>query len=272
MTKQPDTPIFVANWKMHGNVQAVQQFVSEISGVAAQMLGNSAIGARVIFCPPSCYLPHAVQAMQPKAQQHFAIGAQASHKAAKGAHTGDVSAQMLRDLGVCYSLVGHSEIRTSRGLNDEDVAQEAQALQQAHVTPIICIGESLADYESGQTNAVLSRQLAPLHTVLQGACMLAYEPVWAIGTGKTPGLQEIEAAHQHIKAEMKKLVQMGQQVRDSQPPLLYGGSVKVKNIAAILAQPSVDGVLVGSASLECDGFKALLQAGVEKNLQAAASA
>lgn len=256
MTKTPPDITLIANWKMYGNSANTVEF-------SDYLLKNShhwPQGTKVIFCPPACYLPVATQVLGKEKRGAVSVGAQSAHAQQNGAHTGDISAVMLKDVGCAYALVGHSENRQSRHLSDADVAAEAQAVQQAGLVPVICIGESLEDYTNGQAFAVLTRQIQAFLPHMQGAYLLAYEPVWAIGSGKTPTLAEIEKAHQHIKAQLQSVSHNVKQVRDSTPPVLYGGSVKHDNIKNILDLPSVDGALIGSASLSVAGFEAVLQA------------
>ena len=185
------------------------------------------------------------------------VGGQDCHAKASGAHTGDISAEMLRDGGASHVIVGHSERRADCGETDAIVRAKAEAAWRAGLLPIVCIGETLADREAGRTLAVLETQLKG--SIPSGATaarmIVAYEPVWAIGTGKTPTTPEVAAAHAHIRKVLEGLMSEASLVR-----LLYGGSVKGSNAAELLAAGNVDGALVGGASLKADEFLAIANA------------
>jgi triosephosphate isomerase len=196
----------------------------------------------VVVCPPYVSLAASVQAL---AGTEIGVFAQSCHWAEDGAFTGEISAQMLRELGVYGTLVGHSERRQLFGETDETVGRRVHAALEAGLHVIACVGETEAEREAGDTDEVLRRQLAVLEP--DESLVIAYEPVWAIGTGKTATPEIAEAAHQTIKS-----------VIDA--PVLYGGSVKPDNAAELLAQPGIDGALVGGASLEVDSFAAICRA------------
>jgi triosephosphate isomerase len=183
------------------------------------------------------------------------VGGQDCHADASGAHTGDVSAEMLADAGARWVIVGHSERRTDHGETDEQVRAKAAAGLRAGLTPIICVGETLAQRKAGETLAVLARQIAA--SVPSGAAniVVAYEPVWAIGTGLTPTIAEIDEAHRHLRAKLGSVVPDAQAVR-----ILYGGSVKPSNAGEILGVADVDGALVGGASLKVADFLPIVAA------------
>jgi triosephosphate isomerase len=186
------------------------------------------------------------------------IGGQDCHVAASGAHTGDISAEMIADAGGTLVIVGHSERRTDHGESDEEVRAKAEAAWRAGLTAIVCIGETESQRRGGETDAVLSRQVAG--SVPDGATaanmVVAYEPVWAIGTGLTPSTDDIRAAHAHIRAELAgRLGSEADAIR-----ILYGGSVKPGNAAEIMGLPGVDGALVGGASLKAADFLAIVAA------------
>lgn len=230
------------NWKMNGARADLIQLdpILSLSGPACEIL----------LCLPATLI-HAASA---RADGRIAIGAQDCHIAPKGAHTGDISAAMLVDAGASHVILGHSERRTDHGETSALVAQKAAAAQAAGLTAIICIGETLAEREAGQTLAVIGRQLAAsLPAGAHGSnTVLAYEPVWAIGTGRTPTVDQITEVHGFIRG------QLGEQGNDMR--LLYGGSVKADNAAAIFALSNVDGALVGGASLKAADFAPIIQA------------
>jgi triosephosphate isomerase len=232
-------PLIAGNWKMHGSLREAAALAE---GVAA---GASGLKAELLVCPPFPYLVPVAAALQGKA---VAIGAQDCHAEAKGAHTGDVSAPMLKDVGASYVILGHSERRADHGETDAAVRAKAGAALAAGLTPIVCVGETLAEREAGKAEEVVSGQLAgslPEGFVAAGG-VVAYEPVWAIGTGRTPTEADIAAMHTAMRGLVGKTTR-----------LLYGGSVKPGNAAAILALANVDGALVGGASLVAADFLAI---------------
>ncbi|TML72361.1 MAG: triose-phosphate isomerase [Actinobacteria bacterium] len=198
--------------------------------------------ADVVVCPPFVSLATAVQLL---AGTEIAVAAQNVHWDSEGAFTGEVSPTMLRELGVYGAIVGHSERRQFFGETDETVARRAEAALAAGLSVIACVGETQAEREAGETEEVLRRQMSVLPHDEQ--LVVAYEPVWAIGTGKTATPQIAQDAHSFIKSLLDA-------------PVLYGGSVKPDNAAELLGQPAVDGALVGGASLEVDSFTAICRA------------
>ena len=208
----------------------------------------------MLVCPPATLVMAVADAVKGSG---LLVGGEDCHAKASGAHTGDVSAEMLRDAGASHVIVGHSERRTDHGETDAVVRAKAEAAWRAGLVPIVCIGETLAEREAGRTLVVLETQLKG--SVPTGATaaklIVAYEPVWAIGTGKTPTTPEVAAAHAHIRKVLGGLVQDAAAVR-----LLYGGSVKGSNAAELLAAGDVDGALVGGASLKADEFLAIAKA------------
>jgi triosephosphate isomerase (TIM) len=196
----------------------------------------------VVVCPPYVSLAVAVQLL---AGTEIAVGAQNVHWESEGPFTGEISAPMLRELGVYGTLVGHSEWRQIFGETDETVAKRARAALAAGLFVIACVGETEEERERGETEDVLRRQVSVLDA--DDNLVLAYEPVWAIGTGKTATPEMAQEAHAHIKSLLDV-------------PVLYGGSVKPDNAAELLAQPAIDGALVGGASLELDSFTAICRA------------
>jgi triosephosphate isomerase len=196
----------------------------------------------VVVCPPYVSLEPAVQAL---AGTEIGVFAQSCHWETEGAFTGEVSAQMLRELGVYGTLVGHSERRRWFGETDETVARRAAAALAAGLHVIACVGETLEEREAGETSAVLRRQVSVLEH--DDNLVIAYEPVWAIGTGRTATPELAQQAHEVVK----ELLDV---------PVLYGGSVKPENAAELLVQPAVDGALVGGASLDLESFAAICRA------------
>jgi triosephosphate isomerase len=232
----------VANWKMHGSTLRVQAFVYEVNAA----LASAPSALQCVFCPPSAYLAVAAQALPQNAR--LALGAQNCHAAKEGPHTGCVSAPMLADAGCRYVIIGHSECRAA-GETDVQVQAKATAAMEAGLMPIICIGESLEAYTAKKTAQMLDAQLAPLAKLAVGHYLIAYEPIWAIGSGKTPTTAEITAAHVHIKSAL-----------GSETHVLYGGSVNAGNIGEILSLPEVSGALIGGASLEIETMRAMIAA------------
>src|SRR3954470_5322314 len=197
-----------------------------------------------VVCPPNVSLAVAVQLL---AGTEIGVAAQNVHWQAEGAYTGEVSAQMLREVGVYGAIVGHSERRQYFGETDDDVSRRVHAALQAGLFVIACVGETAAERERGETEDVLRRQLAVLEP--DDNLVIAYEPVWAIGTGQTATPELAQEAHSFIKARL-------------QAPVLYGGSVKPENARDLLMQPDVDGALVGGASLELESFSAICRAAI----------
>ncbi len=236
------------NWKMNG----LRDSLSELQAIAA----GAGSGCEVAVCPPATLIATAVDAV---AGTPVAIGGQDCHAAAKGAHTGDIAAEMIADAGGKLVIVGHSERRTDHGETDAEVRAKTEAAWRAGLTAILCIGETEAERRGGQTEAVLTRQIAG--SVPDGASadklVIAYEPVWAIGTGLTPSNDDIVAAHAHIRAELAG--RLGQGEADAMR-ILYGGSVKPDNAATIMALDGVDGGLVGGASLKAADFLPIVAA------------
>jgi triosephosphate isomerase (TIM) len=240
--------LVAGNWKMNGTSASL----AEIDAVMAGLSGTS---AEVAICPPATLIAQAVWKSKGSA---LMIGGQDCHPKASGAHTGDISAEMIADAGGKLVIVGHSERRADHGEGDDLVRQKAEAGWRAGLLVILCIGETEAQRKSGETNAVLSKQLEG--SVPEGASaenmVVAYEPVWAIGTGLTASSDDIAAAHAHIRARLaERFGDGGRAIR-----ILYGGSVKPGNAAEILALDDVDGALVGGASLKAADFLGIVAA------------
>jgi triosephosphate isomerase len=239
-------PLIAGNWKMHGTLAEAAALAGAVRD------GAAGLPADLLVCPSLLHVPAVAAAM---AGSPVAVGAQDCHAAAKGAHTGDVSAPMLRDAGAAFVILGHSERRTDHGETDAGVCAKAVAAAASGLIPIVCVGETEAERLSGQAEAVVERQLAG--SLPDGfAGVVAYEPVWAIGTGRTPTEADIVAIHGVIRARLAaRFGAAGQGMR-----ILYGGSMKPGNAKAILALPHVDGGLVGGASLVAADFLAIARA------------
>lgn len=242
--------IVIGNWKMNGVASALK----ELEGIAAEV-GAAALGCDVMICPPATLISRAAMAAKGSA---VAIGGQDCHWNAAGAHTGDVSAEMIADCGGTAVIVGHSERRTDHAETDEIVQKKAAAALRAGLTAIVCVGETLAERKAGRTLDVVSRQVKgslPAGATAKNT-ILAYEPVWAIGTGLTPTTVEVAEVHGHIRDLLKDFVRSeGEGMR-----ILYGGSVKPSNASELMAVANVNGALVGGASLKTADFMGILKA------------
>lgn len=230
------------NWKMNGLAAAISQ--------ARTIANHPARDIDVLICPPATLLT-AMSTLQ------LATGGQDCHAEPSGAHTGDLSAQMLADAGATYTLTGHSERRTDHAESNATVNAKSAAAHAAGLTAIICIGETLSQRDTGETLTVIDSQLTgsiPDSTTAANT-VIAYEPVWAIGTGKIPTNAEILNVHSHIRAHLTARFQDGDAMR-----ILYGGSVKASNAAEIFAIADVDGALVGGASLTAADFTPIIDA------------
>jgi triosephosphate isomerase len=245
-------PLIAGNWKMNGLRAALQEFTAVMKGY------DAALRARcdLLVCPPATLL---YVASAGAVGSRVATGGQDCHAAESGAHTGDLSAEMLADAGATFVIVGHSERRADHGETDAVVRAKALAALRAGLVPIVCVGETRAEREAGKTLAVVKRQLrGSLPDDASAATLVvAYEPVWAIGTGLTPTTADVAEVHAMIRAELRK--RLG---KDEAPQvrILYGGSVKPSNAADLLAVADVDGALVGGASLKAADFLAIAQA------------
>ena len=240
--------IVAGNWKLHGTRAFATQLVGELAATGAKP------GVELVVLPPMPYLGDLIEDFEGSA---IAFGAQDVSSNEKGAYTGEVSAAMLVDVGARYGLVGHSERRQYHAESSELVARKFLAARNAGLTPILCVGETLEQREAGQTEQVIAAQLEPV-LALAGvqafeAAVLAYEPVWAIGTGRTASPAQAQAVHAFIRGVVSA---HDARIGDCLP-LLYGGSVKPDNAAELFAQPDVDGGLVGGASLVAADFLAI---------------
>ena len=244
-------PLVAGNWKMNGTITGLEE-LRTIGHAFASGLANQ---ADALICPPATLISRAVEMLE---QTPVKVGGQDCHAADHGAHTGDISASMLKEAGATYVIVGHSERRTDHHEDDAAVASKAQAALAVGLVPIICIGETKAERESGQTLDILTRQIegsVPAGVTAQSA-VIAYEPVWAIGTGLTPTAQNVAQAHAHIRERLtEKLGETAQKMR-----ILYGGSVKPANAVELMHVENVDGALVGGASLKASDFLGIAEA------------
>lgn len=244
--------LIAGNWKMHGTLADVRTFADELAA------GISRAGsAGLLICPPAILMNPLLGAFAKAGiGDRVGTGAQDCHAAAKGAHTGDTAAGMVADAGGSHVIVGHSERRADHRETDADVKAKAEAALTAGLIAIVCIGETESDRREGRTNAVLEAQIRG--SMPEGGTaentIVAYEPVWAIGTGLTPTLSDIADAHAHIRAVA------GDYVEAANVAILYGGSVKPGNAGEILVLDGVDGALVGGASLKADDFLGIAEA------------
>ena len=240
--------LMVGNWKMNGSHPANAELLAGIS--AARPFGGD-----VAVCVPFPYLSETAVAL---AGTHIRWGAQDCSAHAQGAYTGEVSAGMLAEFGCRYVIVGHSERRQHHTETDQGVADKAQAALARGLTPIVCVGETLAQREAGETDAVVKRQLsAVIHTLghCAGEMVVAYEPVWAIGTGRVATPEQAQAVHALLRAQLHAATAHAGTMK-----ILYGGSMKPDNAVSLLAQPDIDGGLIGGASLKAADFVALCRA------------
>jgi triosephosphate isomerase len=248
--------IVAGNWKLHGS----RAFATELVGGVAS--GLPVPGVELVILPPLPYLGDLIEDFEGSG---LAFGAQDVSANEKGAYTGEVSAHMLVDVGARYGLCGHSERRQYHRESSELVAKKFRAAVNAGLTPIVCVGESLAEREAGSTEAVLASQLEPVLEIggvqALADAVIAYEPVWAIGTGRTATPEQAQTAHAFIRGQVA--------VRDAKIagslPILYGGSCKPDNAAELFAQPDVDGGLIGGASLVAADFLAIARAMAASN-------
>jgi triosephosphate isomerase (TIM) len=244
-------PLIAGNWKMNGLHDQLKELLTVIKAFAHELDAET----HVALCLPATLIYSGAEIAKGSSLK---IGGQDCHMNDNGAHTGDVSAPMLKDAGAQYVIVGHSERRTDHHESNDSVRQKAQAAQKAGLIAIICIGETEAERKSGATLSILTQQLAgslPDEATSQNT-VIAYEPVWAIGTGLTPTAGDILEAHNHIRSEIiKRFQQDANNIK-----LLYGGSVKPSNAVELLSITNVNGALVGGASLKSSDFLAICEA------------
>ncbi len=245
--------LIAGNWKMNGSLAANEALVHSVKQGLAQALGGK--HAQVALCVPAAYLSQVQQLVKGSGVD---LGSQDVSAHEQGAYTGEISAAMLKDFAVRYAIVGHSERRQYHGETDEQVAHKAQRALSAGITPIVCVGETLAEREAGKTEEVVKRQLAAVIHV-NGHCIseivVAYEPVWAIGTGKTATPEQAQAVHAVLRAQLKAATSHSDRVH-----ILYGGSMNAANAAELLAQPDIDGGLIGGAALKTADFLTIIAA------------
>ena len=248
--------LIAGNWKMNGNLAANKALVIALGkGLKTGALFN----CEVAICVPALYLTQIQTIKMVHADLSLvATGAQDVSARTAGAYSGEISAAMLKDVGCRYAIVGHSERRQYHGETDVLVADKAKAALAEGVTPIVCVGETLAEREAGQTDEVVKRQLAAvIHT--SGHCIseivVAYEPVWAIGTGKTASPTEAQAVHAVLRAQLAAATEHSAIIR-----ILYGGSMNAANAGALLDQSDIDGGLIGGASLKANDFLTIIAA------------
>ena len=244
-------PVLIGNWKMNGNLQLNQELLRRLTP-KLQTLQKC---IDIAVCPPSPYLFQVCDALTCTG---VALGAQNASGYASGAHTGEVSASMLSEMKCRYVLVGHSERRLMYGESNKDIALKFQAVQNAGMTPVLCVGETLEEREAEQTRSVIEQQL---QAVIDQAglpafekAIVAYEPVWAIGTGEVAQPSQIEMVHQSIRAFLSSIAPSKKEDPSQMLRIVYGGSVKSGNAAEIFSLADVDGGLIGGASLEADQF------------------
>jgi len=246
-------PLIAGNWKMNGLFSESSAEIKKLIGLAAT---SGKAGCDILICPPAVLVREMAALSKGTAVQ---IGGQDCHWNISGAHTGDISAEMLKDAGAGYCIVGHSERRSDHGETSATVKAKAEAAIRGGLIAIVCVGETLQQREGGQTLAVISEQVK--QSLPSGATaentVVAYEPVWAIGTGKTPTPADVADVHAHIRSDLKSLMTDADGVR-----LLYGGSVKGSNAAELMALDHVNGALVGGASLTAADFWPIVETGI----------
>jgi triosephosphate isomerase len=244
-------PLVAGNWKMNGTRAQAHALVDGVLRGA-----NDLDNVEIVLCPPFILIPLVAEKLQ-QAPARFGFGAQNLDTHASGAYTGEISASMLRDFGCRYVIVGHSERRTLYGETDAVVSEKFAAAQAAGLTPIACVGETLEEREQNRTERVIERQL---HALLErngvqafARAVIAYEPVWAIGTGRTASPAQAQAVHRFIRGKIAATApSVAAELR-----ILYGGSVKASNAGELFGQDDIDGGLIGGASLQADEFVAI---------------
>jgi triosephosphate isomerase len=241
--------LIAANWKMNGSLEANKALLDGFCPALAQL------DVQVVVCVPA---PYFVQLESWTKQSSLAVGSQDVSQHSQGAYTGELACSMLKDFGVRYAIVGHSERRQYHGETDAVVAAKAKQALANGITPIVCVGETLAERDAGQTDTVVKRQLAAvIHEV--GHCVsemvVAYEPVWAIGTGRTATPEQAQAVHAVLRLQLAAASAHAERVS-----ILYGGSMNATNAAALLSQADIDGGLIGGASLKAPDFLTILNA------------
>ncbi len=250
-------PFVAGNWKMNTNSQSSMALAEGIASGSADVVGDK---VTVAVCPPFVYLKSVARAI---GASNVAVGAQDLYFEADGAFTGEISVSMIKDVGCIYAICGHSERRHVLGETDELINKKVNAAVAGGLLPILCVGELLSEREAGKTNDVVTRQLkqglAGLSDEKVSAVTIAYEPVWAIGTGVTATPDQAQEVHELIRGLLAEIYSedLAQDIR-----IQYGGSAKPSNAAELMNQPDIDGLLVGGASLKVDDFLAMIRAAV----------
>lgn len=253
--------LVAGNWKMHGSVNLTAELISGVASSVSRIVGQNPMGFDVLVCPPAPYLAFASEQSNKQSVRVF-VGAQNVSPYDSGAFTGEISLSMIAELGCAYVLVGHSERRELNGESDQLVAEKFAACvaSNSDVVPILCVGESLTEREEGNTESVVARQINAVIdkvgvTAMKNA-VIAYEPVWAIGTGKTASPEQAQLVHAYIRGLLKEHdAEIANAIQ-----LLYGGSVKPGNAEQLFAQPDIDGGLIGGASLDVESFAGICEA------------
>lgn len=246
------TRLVMGNWKMNGDLQANQALLSTIVRTV-QAEPSIYQKGQIVVCPPFPYLAQAAQSLVDSSVE---LGAQDVSVATSGAYTGEVSASMLKDFACQWVIVGHSERRAYHGESSEVVAEKAKVAMTNGVTPVVCVGESLSEREAGRTLAIIDEQLKPvfaLGSAVLAKLVIAYEPVWAIGTGLTATPEQAQEVHAFIRGQLTA-------AGVGHVQILYGGSVKANNAKSLFAMPDIDGALVGGAALNAEEFLAIAAA------------
>ncbi len=250
MSLQTRTPLVAGNWKMNGLLSSLDEVRSLVKILKSKQAANSEIA----ICPPFTLVGAMAECLR---ESDVAVGGQDCHPDQSGAHTGDISAEMLADSGARYVIVGHSERRHDHKESDLVINSKVQAVWRAGLVAIMCVGETETQRDQGKTLDVVTGQLH--NSLPDGAtaenAVIAYEPVWAIGTGRVPANSDVAEVHAAIRGHLKERFATGGEMR-----ILYGGSVKGSNASELMAIPNVDGALVGGASLRAEDFDAILEA------------
>ena len=243
-------PLIAGNWKMNQNVAATSEL---LEGLLAEDFGDT---VDVVVCPPTTSLPHAAMLLT---GSDIGLGAQNCHWENSGAFTGEVSPAMLVELGVQWVIIGHSERRSLFGESDITAGRRAKAAQEAGLTVIYCVGETLEQRQAGQMFSILEAQTTPIADLDPARLVVAYEPVWAIGTGQTATSDQAQEAHAFLRGRLKTFFSSGAEALR----ILYGGSMKPGNAAELVGMPDVDGGLIGGASLDVGSFSAIIRASAD---------
>ncbi|QLK87570.1 triose-phosphate isomerase [Arsenophonus endosymbiont of Aphis craccivora] len=245
-------PLVMGNWKLNGSTKMVEELIGNLRNEL-----NNVTGCDVSIAPPALYLAQAKQALT---GSKIALGAQDVDVNLSGAFTGDTSAEMLKDIGAKYIIIGHSERRTYHQESDEFIARKFAVLKSQGLTPVLCIGESEEENSAGKTEQVCARQIEAVLNSLGASAfensVIAYEPIWAIGTGKSATPAQAQAVHKFIRDHIAKQ----DPAIAEQVIIQYGGSVNASNAAELFSQPDIDGALVGGASLKADAFATIVNA------------